>query len=194
MKTKRARAQGVIGTVEEPSGFLADQAKQIQKQRQEQKLIAAANAKPFVMLNKHSYRWLYEAYQARVKAGGSRRLEKCKRCEAVLHWEEPAHVCSGFKPKYVEHDAEWEEKQEARRQAIKEAKENQSQRHPVCSVCGEEIAEFEDGQWHWDRHEGRPERLHQAMDGEPDGDMDGYDDWCDEDESYEEDDGDPMWD
>lgn len=175
-----------MGTVEEPSGFLADQARQIQKQRQEQKLIAAANAKPFVMLNKHSYRWLYEAYQARVKAGGSPRLEKCKRCEAVLHWEEHAHVCSGFKPKYVEHDEEWKERQQARREAIRESR---PERVIVCSVCGEEIPEPEDAEQHWNDHEGRPERERYALDGEPDGDLDGYEDYDEGDYCEGDDDG-----
>ena len=186
MKSKRAR--GVVGTEPdlEPKGLLADQAKQIQKQRQEQKLLAAANAKPFVMLNKHSYRWLYEEHMARRKAGGTSRLPKCKRCEAVLHWEEPAHVCPGFKPKFVEHDDAWKEKQEARREAIRESR---PERVIVCSACGEEIPEPEDAEQHWNDHEGRPERERYALDGEPDGDLDGYEDEPEEDYCEGDDDG-----
>lgn len=184
MKAKRARTQGVIGTVEEPSGFLADQAKQIQKQRQEQKLIAAATAKPFVMLNKHTYAWLYEQW----KANGGGKLPKCERCrEYTIHWDEPAHVCEGYKSQFVEHTPERKERWEAEREAIRESR---APRPIVCSVCREEMPEPEDGQWHWDAHEGRPEREHLAVDGEPDGDMEGYedepeDDWCDEDERWD---------
>src|SRR5208282_1342194 len=50
-------------------------------------------------------------------------IPKCRVCEGLLHPEEN-HVCSGFVPKYVEHDEAWEERQEARRAEIREARLN----------------------------------------------------------------------
>jgi hypothetical protein len=184
MKAKRARAQGVIGTVEEPSGFLANQAKQIQKQRQEQRLIAAATAKPFVMLNKHTYAWLYEQW----KANGGGKLPKCKRCrEYTIHWDEPAHVCEGYKPQFVEHTPERKERWEAEREEIRESR--RQLKAVMCSVCGEILECPEDAEWHWEQHEGKPEREHYAIDGEPDGDLDGYEDEPEEDYCEGDDDG-----
>jgi hypothetical protein len=81
-------------------------------------------------------------------------LPKCRVCEDPLPPREH-HVCSGFTPKYVEHDEAWKKKQEAKREEIRESR---PKRRIVCSVCSEEMPEMEDGQWHWDAHEGRPER------------------------------------
>ena len=47
----------------------------------------------------------------------------------------------------------------------------------------------EDAQWHWEDHEGKPERRHYAVDGEHDGDLDGYDDVPEEDHCEGDDDG-----
>jgi hypothetical protein len=60
-----------------------------------------------------------------------------------------------------------------------------------CSECGVLLEDpEEDAQWHFEDHEGRPERNHYAVDGEHDGDLDGYDDepeedYCDEDDGYD---------
>ena len=59
-----------------------------------------------------------------------------------------------------------------------------------CSECGVLLEDPEDAQWHFEDHEGRPERNHYAVDGEHDGDLDGYDDepeedYCDEDDGYD---------
>lgn len=58
------------------------------------------------LLNRHTYAWLYEGWLAEVEAGGCRLLPKCKRCDTTLQWDEPAHVCDGFVPKYVDWDSE----------------------------------------------------------------------------------------
>jgi hypothetical protein len=52
------------------------------------------------------------------------------------------------------------------------------------------MPELEDAEWHWNDHEGRPEREHQAVNGDED-DLSGYEDEPEDD--YCEDDGDPMW-
>ena len=49
------------------------------------------------------------------------RLPRCRRCDAILHAEEN-HKCEGFVPKYVEHDQEWHERWEQRRQEIRESR------------------------------------------------------------------------
>jgi hypothetical protein len=118
---KPMRAKGTVVTLpEEPKGVLADEAKQLQKQRQERRIIEGRRP-PRPLLNKQTYAELYEKW----KASGSRKLPVCRRCrEAVIHWDEPAHVCEGFKPQFVEHDEAWHERMEARREAIREAKRN----------------------------------------------------------------------
>jgi hypothetical protein len=55
--------------------------------------------------------------------GVSRRLPDCHVCDGTLHKNEN-HVCEGFTPKYVEHDEAWEERQEAHRAEIREARLN----------------------------------------------------------------------
>jgi len=69
------------------------------------------------------------------------RLPKCRRCDAILHPEEN-HKCEGFKPKYVEHDQEWHERQDARREEIRGAKHQRET--PTCDWCGIELPEWED--------------------------------------------------
>lgn len=118
------------------------------------------------------------------------KLPPCEVCGGNLPPGEH-HQCSGFQPKYIEHDDEWKERAEARREAKRKALHEaiREARRMVCSVCGEEMPEPEDGQWHWDAHEGRPEREHLAVDGEPDGDLDGYDDEPEDDYCEGDDDG-----
>lgn len=77
-----------------------------------------------------------------MKAGGCTRLPKCRRCEATIHFEVPAHVCEGFRPKYVEHDEEWHERWGQRRQEIREARMEdmrESRNRHYCEDCGEEL-------------------------------------------------------
>jgi hypothetical protein len=96
------RATGTILAVDtEPTGRLADEAKTIQKQKQERKIIAAEKRQERYdnAPNRICYAELYAQWKARVDAGGSRKLPKCNRCRAILHWEEH-HTCPGFIPRY----------------------------------------------------------------------------------------------
>ena len=96
------RAKGRIVTLpEEPMGVLADEAKTIQKQEQERKIIAAEKRQERYdnAPNRICYAELYAQWKARVDAGGSRKLPKCNRCRGTLHWEEH-HNCPGFIPRY----------------------------------------------------------------------------------------------
>jgi len=92
------RAKGVVVTMpaKEPTGHLADEAKTIQKQKQERKIIAAEKRQERYdnAPNRICYAELYEHWKA---SGG--KLPKCNRCRAILHWEEH-HDCPGFIPKY----------------------------------------------------------------------------------------------
>jgi hypothetical protein len=185
MLAKRVRKQGTVVIMPpKPKGYLAVEADRILAEREARLKAAAIARAERVVPNRICYK---EAF-ANWKPGD--KIPTCPRCDAILPPGEN-HKCEGFVPKFVEHTPERKERWEARREAIRESR---APRPIVCSVCGEVMPEPEDGQWHWDAHEGRPEREHLAVDGEPDGDLDGYEDWCDEDESYVEDDGDPDWD
>ena len=110
------------------------------------------------------------------------KIPPCRVCGELLHPNEN-HVCSGFVPKYVEHDDAWHERQDAKREAILESRE--MMRGVFCSVCGDLMEDESDGQWHWEDHEGKSERNHYAINGDED-DPTGYEDepeedWCDED-------------
>lgn len=135
---------------------------QEQKQRQQQEQAAARAARP--LLNKHTYPELY----ARWVGNGGGLLPKCRRCrEYTIHWDEPAHVCEGYKPQFEDAEvveARYEARKDERRarreaevEAIREARRNGT----LYDECREDEPE---------------------------------EDWFDEDESYEEEDGDPMWD
>jgi hypothetical protein len=179
----KPRARGVVGTipVKEPTGYYADIAKTKQRQKHDELIRRREN---FVMLNKHTYKELYE----RWKANGGGRLPVCKRCrEYTIHWDEPAHVCEGYKPQFVEHTPERKERWEAEREEIRESR--RQLKAVMCSVCGEILECPEDAEWHWEQHEGKPEREHYAIDGEPDGDLDGYEDEPEEDYCEGDDDG-----
>jgi hypothetical protein len=151
---------------------LVEQAKKHQKQLQEESRLRAIDRANRPLLNKHTYPELYE----RWKANGGGRLPVCRRCrEAVIHWNEPAHVCEGYKPQFVDADvveeryearrAERHERWEAQREAIREAKANGT----FYDECEDDLSGYED-----------------------------YDegDYCEgDDDGWEcEDDGDPMWD
>ena len=134
------------------------------------------------------YAWLFPNFDPKTGKGAPKPVPKCPKCEGTIFPMEH-HDCPGFTPKYVEHTPEWKEKQEARREEIRESRRAERQRYPTCSVCGEEIEDFEAGQWHWEDHEGKPERERYALDGEHDGDLDGYDDEPEEDYCEGDDDG-----
>ena len=81
---------------------VAEEAAKHQQELDEQRQKRALARANRPLLNKHTYAWLYEEWKAEVQAGGSRRLPHCKRCDATIQWEEPAHECPGFVPKYVD--------------------------------------------------------------------------------------------
>lgn len=91
------RPKGKI-TYQSPPNPVAEAAAKHQAELEEvrrQKAEARAN-RP--LLNRHTYAWLYEAWKPGEK------LPTCNRCEAILHWDEPAHECGGFVAKYVDWD------------------------------------------------------------------------------------------
>jgi hypothetical protein len=109
-----------------PKNPIADEAKKHQRQLQEERRAAAAKRAERPVPNYICYPALFEGYDPKTcgwKPGYSRKLPKCRVCECTLHPQEN-HVCDGFKPKYIEHDAEWHERMEARREMIREAKRN----------------------------------------------------------------------
>ena len=162
------KRMGTIGVspVKKPSGAYADAAKQRQKQRQERIITRREN---FVLLNKHRYPNLYEKW-LKTHPTGHGKLPNCPVCrDAVIHWNEPAHECPGYKPMYEDADKireRWEaraderrERWEQQREHIREAKAN--------------------GQFYDEGNEDEPEYDY------CEGDDDGWE--C-------EDDGDPMYD
>jgi hypothetical protein len=99
------RPKGTI-TYQTPTNPVVEEAVQWQKDLDEVRRKAAEARANRPLLNKHTYAWLYEEYEARVAAGGTRQLPHCKRCDATIHWDEPAHECPGFTAKYPDWDAE----------------------------------------------------------------------------------------
>jgi hypothetical protein len=96
----------------EPTGRLADEAKQIQKQKQERRIVAAEKREEWYnnAPNRICYADLYEQW----KTNGCGKVPKCNRCRAPLHWEEH-HTCPGYIPRYRDLDPET-------RRAMREAK------------------------------------------------------------------------
>jgi hypothetical protein len=182
------RAKGVV-TYRSPENPNILAAKQLQKQKQEERQARAERRANTPVPNWIAYKDIVFKVGVNVDETGrwlGGKLPPCKVCGGILPPREH-HICSGFEPKFVEHTPERKERWEAKREEIRESR---LKRPPTCSVCGEEMEDIEDGQWHWEQHEGKPEREHYAVDGEHDGDLDGYEDepeedWCDED------DGDP---
>jgi hypothetical protein len=111
------RTTGIATAMDtEPTGHLVDEAKQRQKQKQERAAIAAEKRQERYdnAPNRVCYPELYAEWKARVDAGGSRKLPKCKKCHGWLHWEEH-HVCDGFIPKYDTRGLSHDERMEKRK-------------------------------------------------------------------------------
>jgi hypothetical protein len=70
------------------------------------------------------YSFLFPNYDPQTGKGCPRPLPKCRVCEGILHPQEN-HKCEGFTPKYVEHDDEWRERQEAKREYAREMRREQ---------------------------------------------------------------------
>jgi hypothetical protein len=189
LASMRPRAKGIIGVMDtKPSGALWEQAKAILAAKAQAKAERQAKRDAEPVPNWRCYPMVFIVGKNIDHNGNwlGGMLPKCRVCEDRLPPREH-HVCSGFTPKYVERTEETKQRWEAKREEIRESR--QRQRYATCSVCGEEIEDFEMGQWHWDSHEGLPERVGQGVDGEHDGDLDGYDDVPEEDHCEGDDDG-----
>jgi hypothetical protein len=121
------RAKGVIVTLpdKEPKGVLADEAKQLQKQKQERRIVAGARS-PRPVPNYLCYPEAFKDYDPKTggwKDGKSRRVPKCRVCGDNLQPMEN-HKCEGFKPKYPEYTEERHRRWEEQREMIREAKRN----------------------------------------------------------------------
>ena len=120
------RAKGTIVTLpdKEPFGFLVDEAKRLQQQRQERKIVSGAKP-PSPPPNWKCYPMIFVVGKNIDEHGNWKggRLPRCRKCQGNLPPREH-HVCEGFRPKYVEHDEEWHERMEQRREMIREAKRN----------------------------------------------------------------------
>jgi hypothetical protein len=126
-KTRRAYTMRARGTVvtrpdKEPEGVLADDARQIQKQRQERRIVSGRKP-PRPIPNYICYAFLFPNYDPKTGKGCPRPLPRCRVCGYRIDPQEH-HDCPGFTPKYPEHDEEWHERMEARQEAIREAKRN----------------------------------------------------------------------
>lgn len=156
-----------------------------QHQKQEQERLAARRAADAARPVPNRICYQHTAYLG-WKPGD--KVPQCRVCDGLLHPNEN-HVCSGdFKPKYVEHTPERKERREAEREEIRETR--RLGRGVFCTECGDLLEDPEDAQWHAEDHGGKPEREHYAVDGESDGDLDGYDDepeddYCDDDDGYD---------
>jgi hypothetical protein len=164
----------VVSVASKPSGALWEQAQAILKAKaaraKERAIARAERPVPNIIC------YAETAFKGWVPG---MKLPKCERCEGILFPNEN-HDCpvkSGteeFQRKYVEHTPERRERWEARREEIRESRrEGQG---VFCSECNQLLDCPEDAEWHFEDHGGKPERNHCAIDGEPDGDLDGYDD------------------
>lgn len=116
MKAKRARGVMVTESVE-PTWGLAEEAKKIQRQKQEERAARAERRANTAPPNWRCYPMLFKV-GVNIDANGNwlgGKLPPCKVCEGIIHPQEN-HVCDGFRAKYVEHDDEWHERQEYKRE------------------------------------------------------------------------------
>ena len=119
------RAKGTIVTLpdKEPSGFLVDEAKRLQQQRQERKIVSGAKP-PSPPPNWKCYPMIFVVGKNIDEHGSWKggRLPRCRKCQGNLPPREH-HVCPGFQPMFPTTDPEERSaKWEARREAIRQAK------------------------------------------------------------------------
>jgi hypothetical protein len=133
------RAKGVVVTLpdKEPRGVLANEAKKIQHQRQERKIISKPSPPP----NWKCYTMLFKV-GVNIDANGNwlgrSRLPRCNRCHGVLSPREH-HVCPGYAHKYKERTQEdWENIESKRRERRQERSEARWER---------EHEEFDEAAW-----------------------------------------------
>ena len=172
---------------------IVEDAKRSQRQKQELIRLRREARPDKPLLNRDRYPEKYAAW-LKTHPTGHGKQPHCWMCrEAVIHWDEPAHVCEGFKPMYTEHDQVWQDRREAEREAIREARRRGNGIY--CDGCGELIEDEDEARWHDEHCERDPESdswrsHHIAVNGDED-DLSGYEDEPEDD--YCEDDGDPMW-
>jgi len=121
------RAKGTIVTLpdKEPFGFLVDEAKRLQQQRQERKIVSGAKP-PSPPPNWKCYPMIFVVGKNIDEHGNWKggRLPRCRKCRGNLPPREH-HVCPGFQPMFPTADPEERRaKWEARREMIREAKRN----------------------------------------------------------------------
>jgi hypothetical protein len=121
------RAKGTIVTLpdKEPSGFLVDEAKRLQQQRRERKIVSGAKP-PSPPPNWKCYPMIFVVGKNIDEHGSCKggRLPRCRKCQGNLPPREH-HVCPGFQPMFPTTDPEERRAQwEARREMIREAKRN----------------------------------------------------------------------
>jgi hypothetical protein len=201
MKSFEHRSTGVAGECDtEPSGAIWEQAKAILASKAKAKAEREAKRAATPVPNWIAYKDILFVVGKNVDHNGNwlgGLLPKCKVCEGHLPPREH-HECSGFVPKYVEHDEAWHERQEARREEIRASKPKAI---PTCDECGAEMLTLEDGQWHEEncvtdetrilRHENRLHARyadHSAVNGDED-DVSGYEDEPEDDCCEGDDDG-----
>jgi hypothetical protein len=157
-------------------------AKKKEEERQERAAARALGPVP----NYICYAWLFPNYDPKTGRGAPSPLPECKKCDGIIHPQEH-HDCPGFTPKFKEHTKESHERWEAEREEIRETR--RALRGVFCTECGELMEDPEDAQWHAEDHGGKAYRELYAVDGEPDGDMEGYEDEPEEDYCEGDDDG-----
>jgi hypothetical protein len=185
---KPQRAKGVV-TYRSPENPNILAAKQLQKQKQEEAAARRAARYSQPVPNWIAYKDIVFKVGVNVDETGrwlGGKLPPCKVCGGILPPREH-HVCSSFQPKFVEYTPERKERWEAKREEIREAR--RLNRGVFCSECGDLLECPEDAQWHFEDHGGKPYREHYALDGEHDGDLDGYEDEPEEDYCEGDDDG-----
>lgn len=149
------RPKGVVVTLpdKEPTGSLYLEAKRRLKER-EQRLAADRARRAAIPVP--NYKCYPAAFVGRIDDKGnwlpgvSRKVPKCRVCEGLLHPNEN-HVCTGFVPKYVEHDDEWRERQDEKQLEIRVSKEREL---ISCAGCHETIHDLDEARWH-DEHCGQ---------------------------------------
>lgn len=186
----RTRATGVVGIEpSEPTGALYLEAKARLKAKADRAAARKAARDSQPVPNWIAYQHVLFFVGKNVDHNGNwlgGRLPTCKVCGGNLPPREH-HVCSGFTPKYAERTEETKQRWEAKREEIRETR--RAQRGVFCTECGDLLEDPENAQWHFEDHGGKPYREHYALDGEPDGDLEGYDDEPEEDYCEGDDDG-----
>ena len=192
MSERTQRSEGVVVSApSQPKGALWEQAQAVLKAK-----AAASKERAIARAERPVPNRIAYATTAFKDWKPGMKLPHCKRCHARLDPEEN-HVCpvklgiEDFKPKYIEHTQEREERREAKRAEIRESRESQ-RRRIVCSVCGEDMPELEDAEAHYYSCGEESRAVWEggyAVDGEPDGDLDGYEDEPEEDYCEGDDDG-----